>query len=122
VKKILIVDDQERIRELVRVTLDGVDDYQIFEAGSGKQAVELAGKEQPDLILMDVTMPGEFDGLKATQIIKSDPSTQGIYIIMLTAKGQVSDIEAGKEAGADGYFIKPFSPVELIRRIESVLI
>lgn len=121
VKKILIVDDHERIRELVSVTLNGIDDYQIFEAENGKQAVELAKKEQPDLILMDVTMPGEYDGLEATRILKGDPSTRDIYIIMLTAKGQVADKENGKQAGANGYFVKPFSPIELINRIESVL-
>lgn len=116
----MIVDDQERIRELVRVTLDGVDDYQIYEAENGKQAVELAHKELPDLILMDISMPGEFDGIEATRILKSDPSHK-FHIILLTAKGQASDIEEGKKAGADGYFVKPFSPIELIRRIESVL-
>ncbi len=120
-KKILIVDDHERLRELVRATLNGIDDYQIFEADSGKRAVELAREEQPSLILMDVSMPGEYDGLEATRILKSDSSTQGIYIIMLTAKGQVVDKEEGKQAGADGYFVKPFSPVELIHRIESIL-
>jgi len=120
VKKILIVDDQERIRELVRVTLDGTGDYQIFEAENGEQAVELAGKELPDLILMDVSMPGGMDGLKATRAIKGNSSTQGIYIILLTAKGQASDIEEGKTAGADSYFVKPFSPLELIRCIESI--
>ncbi|MBT5028634.1 MAG: response regulator [Nitrospina sp.] len=119
-KKILIVDDQERIRELVRVTLDGTGDYQIFEAENGEQAVELAGKELPDLILMDVSMPGGMDGLKATRAIKGNSSTQGIYIILLTAKGQASDIEEGKTAGADSYFVKPFSPLELIRCIESI--
>jgi two-component system, OmpR family, phosphate regulon response regulator PhoB len=121
VKKILIVDDHEKIRELVGATLDGIADYQIFEADNGKQAVELARKEQPDLILMDVAMPGEYDGLEATRILKGEPSTRGIHIIMLTAKGQTVDKEEGKQAGADGYFVKPFSPIELIRRIESVL-
>ena len=120
-KKILIVDDHEKIRELVGATLDGIADYQIFEAYNGKQAVELARKEQPDLILMDVAMPGEYDGLEATRILKGEPSTRGIHIIMLTAKGQTVDKEEGKQAGADGYFVKPFSPIELIRRIESVL-
>lgn len=120
-KKILIVDDHERIRELVRVTLDGINEYQVLEASNGKQAVELASKEQPDLILMDITMPGEYDGLEATRILKDNPSTQEIHIIMLTAKGQVSDVEEGKRVGADGYFVKPFSPIDLIHYIESLL-
>jgi two-component system, OmpR family, phosphate regulon response regulator PhoB len=121
VKTILIVDDHERIRELVAVTLGDIGDYQILEASNGEEGVTLATESKPDLILMDVTMPGKYDGLEATRIIKSDPDTREIYVIMLTAKGQVADKELGKQAGADGYFVKPFSPIELIRKVESLL-
>ena len=120
-KTILIVDDHERIRELVAVTLGDIGDYQIIEAKNGEEGVTLAKENNPDLILMDVTMPGKYDGLEATRIIKADPDTSKIHLIMLTAKGQVADKEKGKQAGADGYFVKPFSPVELIRKVESLL-
>lgn len=120
-KTILIIDDHERIRELVAVTLGDIGEYQILEAENGEMGIAKARECNPDLILMDVTMPGKYDGLDATRILKEDPATSNIYIIMLTAKGQVADKIKGKQAGADGYFVKPFSPIELIERVENVL-
>jgi len=119
-KKILIVDDQVEVRELVGVTLR-VEDYQIFQAKSGEEAIEIAKAEKPELIIMDIMMPGGMDGLEATRIIKNDPETKDCTIIMLTAKGQQADREAGLEAGANDYFPKPFSPLDLIKRVEEVL-
>lgn len=119
-KKILVVDDQMEVRELVEVTLR-TGDYQIFKTDSGEAAIQIAQKEKPDLIIMDVMMPGKIDGLGATQQIKNIPETQNCKIIMLTAKGQQADKEAGEAAGADEYFTKPFSPLELIRKVEKIL-
>jgi len=119
-KKILIVDDQLEVRELVEVTMR-VGDYQILKAQSGKEAIEIVKAEKPDLIIMDVMMPGGMDGLEATRILKNDPETKDCKIIMLTSKGQQTDIEKGVEAGADDYFVKPFSPLELIRKVEDIL-
>ena len=119
-KKILIVDDRFEVRELVKVTLRS-DDYQVIEAESGEKAVEIARSEKPDLIIMDIMMPGGMDGLEATHIIKNDPETKDCQIIMLTAKGQQFDIKKGIETGADSYFVKPFSPLELIRKVEEIL-
>lgn len=120
-KTILIVDDHERIRELVAATLGDIGEYQILEAKSGEEGVALAKERKPDLILMDVSMPGKYDGLDATRLIKADPDTSKIYVIMLTARGQLADKEKGEQSGADGYFVKPFSPMELIRKVESLL-
>lgn len=120
-KTIMIVDDHERIRELVAATLGDIGNYKIFEAKNAAEGVELAKKNHPNLILMDVTMPGEYDGLEAARLIKSDPDTRDIYVVMLTAKGQMDDIKRGDEAGVDGYFVKPFSPIELINKVESLL-
>ena len=117
----MIVDDHERIRELVAVTLGDIGDYQILEAINGEEGVALARESKPDLILMDVTMPGKYDGLEAARIIKSDPDTNEIYVVMLTAKGQLADKERGGEVGVDGYFVKPFSPIELINKVESLI-
>jgi len=119
-KKILVVDDLLEVRELVEVTLQ-VEDYKIIKAHNGQMAVELAKEEKPDLIIMDIMMPGEIDGLEATRIIKSDPETKNCKVIMLTAKGQEFDKQKGFNAGADDYFVKPFSPLELIRKVEGVL-
>lgn len=119
-KKILIVDDQKEVRELVEVTLS-VEDYRIFKAENGEEAVWLARAEKPDLIIMDVMMPGAIDGLEATQILKSDQETKDCQVIMLSAKGQQYDRDKGLEMGADYYFIKPFSPLDLIMKVEQVL-
>lgn len=119
-KTILIVDDRPEVRELVATTLE-VEDFRILQADSGRTAVAIARREVPDLILMDVMMPGEMDGIEATRSLKQDPRTAGCAIIMLTAKGQAYDRQAGKEAGANGYFVKPFSPLELLRKVEEVL-
>ncbi|MBI5427633.1 MAG: response regulator [Nitrospinae bacterium] len=119
-KKILIVDDQLEVRELVEVTLRS-GDYAILKAENGKTAVDIARAEKPDLIIMDIMMPGSPDGLEATKIIKSDPGTRECKVVMLTGKGQAVDREKGFEAGADDYFIKPFSPLELINKIEEFL-
>lgn len=119
-KKILIVDDQAEVRELVEITLR-VGDHQILHAKSGEEAIEIARAEKPDLILMDIMMPGRIDGLEATKVLKNDSETKDTTIIMLTAKGQESDRESGFMAGADDYFIKPFSPLELIKKVEEVL-
>ena len=118
-KTILITDDKQEVRELVEVTFRG--NYEIIQAESGSMAVEMAKKHKPDLILMDIMMPGEFDGLEATRILKNDPETKNIIIVILTAKGQQSDIETGLNCGADDYFKKPFSPLELIRKVDYLL-
>jgi len=120
-KKILIVDDKPEVRELVSVTLE-IGPYQILTASNGSQAIELARQEHPDLMLLDVMMPGGGpDGFEVCRRLKSDPSTRDITIIMLTSKGQERDRELGYQAGADDYFVKPFSPLELIAKVEEVL-
>lgn len=120
-KKILIVDDQIEVRELVQVTLE-IGDYQILSAENGQQALEIARLEHPDIILMDIMMPGsDVDGLEACRRLKEDPATRHITIVMLSAKGQESDLDAGWAAGADDYFTKPFSPIALIEKVEEVM-
>jgi len=119
-KKILIVDDQVEVRELVEVTLR-VEDYQIFQASSGEEAIEIAKAEKPELIIMDIMMPGGMDGLEATRVLKNDPETTNCTIIMLTAKGQQADRDAGLKAGASDYFAKPFSPLDLMKKVDDVL-
>jgi two-component system phosphate regulon response regulator PhoB len=119
-KKVLIVDDHAEVRRLVEMTLR-VGEHKVFQARNGQEAIEAARKKKPDLIIMDIMMPGDMDGLEATHVLKNDPETKDSTIIMLTAKGQEFDKEKGFEAGADDYFTKPFSPLELIRKVEDVL-
>ncbi len=120
-KKILVVDDQPAVRELVSVTLE-IGPYQILSAANGDEALEIARDATPDLILLDIQMPGgSLDGLDVCRVLKGDPQTRDMFIIMLTAKGQDWDKQAGYEAGADDYFVKPFSPLELMHKVEAVL-
>ncbi|MFC1511989.1 response regulator transcription factor [Candidatus Latescibacterota bacterium] len=118
-KKILIADDRHEIRELVRMTLS-TEMYEILHATNGREAVEVARQHKPDLILMDVMMP-EMDGNEATRTLKNDPLTCDCKIVMLTARGQKTDIEQGEKAGADEYIVKPFSPLKLIGTIRRIL-
>lgn len=120
-KKILIVDDQSHIRDLVATTLD-IGPYQILEASNGLEAIRLAQQEKPDLILLDVMMSeGEMDGFEVCRRLKSDEGTRGCFVVMLTARGQERDIEQGFAAGADAYFVKPFSPLELMIKVDTAL-
>jgi DNA-binding response OmpR family regulator len=119
-KKILIVDDHEKVRVLVRKTLS-FGDYLILEAGTGEDAVRIARAECPEVIIMDIMMPGKIDGLAAVRIIKRDPGTKDCYVMMLTAKGQESDRKKGLESGADDYFAKPFRPRDLIAKVDEIL-
>lgn len=120
-KKILIVDDQPEVRELVSVTLE-IGPYDLLTAENGDQALDIARREMPDLILLDIQMPGgKLDGIEVCRLLKRDSRTQGIYIVMLTAKGQDWDRQIGYDAGANDYFVKPFSPLELMDKVEEVL-
>ena len=119
--KILIVDDQEMVRELVRVTLQ-VTKHDIIEASNGPEALEMVRSQKPDLVLLDVMMPtGGMDGFEVCRKIKSNPDSASTIVVILSAKGQESDRDEGIEAGADRYFSKPFSPLALIDFVEKVL-
>jgi two-component system, OmpR family, phosphate regulon response regulator PhoB len=118
-KKILIVDDSIEIRELVMATLE-VEKYQVFEAPDGAKAVELATLEKPDVIIMDVSLPGRIDGIEATRIIKRNAETRSCKILILTGTDEKKLREKGFRAGATDFFLKPFSPLELLEKIESI--
>ncbi len=113
-EKILVVDDEEDILELVRHHLNR-EGYEVRCAESGEQALQTATSESVDLIILDLMLPG-IDGLEVTRRLKGDPRTQHIPILMLTAKGEESDVVSGLELGADDYVTKPFSPRILIAR------
>ncbi len=120
-KKILIVDDQSEVRELVEVTLR-IGPYEILQASSGDEALTITRSERPDLVLLDVMMPdSSVDGFEVCRQIKSDPATRNITVVMITARGQEADLEIGKQAGADDYFTKPFSPLQLMNKVEEIL-
>ena len=120
-KRVLIVEDQADIRKLIRMTLE-FEDYEIHEASDGVAGLRVAQELKPDLMLLDVMMPGELDGLQVCHRIKRDAATRDIRIVLLTARGQARDREVGREAGADEYLVKPFSPLQLIETIERLLV
>jgi DNA-binding response OmpR family regulator len=117
-KKLLMADDESGVRSLVRMTLES-DAYEIIEASNGEDALRLAREHRPDLVLLDVAMPG-LSGFDVCRSLKEDPETERIKVVMLTARAQQMDIEEGQKAGADDYFTKPFSPVALMRKVEEV--
>lgn len=112
-KRVLIVEDQEDIRELIRLTLE-LEDFDIHEADNGDAGLALAQAVAPDVMLLDVMMPGRLDGIAVCREIKADPDMQKIKVVILSAKGQESDRLQGQQAGADGYLTKPFSPKQLL--------
>ncbi len=119
-KIILVVEDQPDIRKLIRMTLD-FGNFEVHEADNGESGLHMVKGLCPDLVLLDVMMPGLLDGYQVCQRIKSDVHTASIPVIMLTARGQQSDFEAGRAAGADAYLTKPFSPLEVIDTVEEQL-
>jgi len=119
-KKILIVDDEEKIRSLVEVTLS-VGNYNILHAKNGEEAILIARDTAPDLVLVDTTMPGGMDGVATIRVLKNDPETRKAKIIILASRGHETDVEKAFAAGADDYFIKPFNPFELMRKVEKTL-
>ncbi|HUU41713.1 MAG TPA: response regulator transcription factor [Desulfatiglandales bacterium] len=118
-EKILVVDDEEDIVELLSFNLSR-EGYQVCGALTGEEALSMAQSEAPDLIVLDLMLPG-IDGLEVTGRLKADPKTKQISIIMLTAKGEEADIVTGLELGADDYITKPFSPRIVVARVKAVL-
>ncbi len=118
-ENILIVDDEEDVLELVKYNLNK-NGYNTITSTSGEDALAKTRSKQPDLVILDLMLPG-IDGLEVCKKIKSDTITEMIPIIMLTAKGEESDIVTGLELGADDYVIKPFSPKVLIARVRRIL-
>jgi two-component system, OmpR family, alkaline phosphatase synthesis response regulator PhoP len=118
-QSVLVVEDEEDIRELVSYNLlkEG---YQVAGVASGEDALAAVEAKPPDLVLLDLMLPG-LDGLTVCRRLKGNPQTETIPLVMLTAKGEESDIVAGLNLGADDYVTKPFSPKVLLARIQAVL-
>lgn len=118
-KKVLIVDDQPDIRRLLRLTLN--EKFAVTEAVEADDAHALILLERPDAILLDVMMPGSMNGFQLCEKIKRDPDLSAIHVVLMTARTQVADQELGRAVGADEYFIKPFSPLAMMRHLSVVL-
>lgn len=118
-ENILVVDDEEDIQELVRYNLSR-DGYVVTCAGSGEQGLSAAQSSPPDLLVLDLMLPG-IDGLEVCRKMKESKKTRSVPIIIVSAKGEEIDIVTGLELGADDYLVKPFSPRVLSARVRSVL-
>jgi len=117
--RILIAEDEPHIFQLVEFRLQRLG-HEIYWARVGEQALALAGAHAPDVIMLDVMMP-ILDGFQVLKRLKANPETKAMPVIMLTARGQESDIVSGIEGGASGYVVKPFSFPELIARVNAAL-
>jgi len=118
--KILIAEDERDIRDLVAFTLRFAG-FDVVAVENGALAVEAAPLEMPDLILMDVRMP-RMTGYEACQHIKADERVRHIPVVFLSAKGQDNEIQAGLDAGASEYLLKPFAPMELAEKVRELLV
>ena len=117
-KKILIADDNARLRILVNATLSS--EYIVLTASDGVEALDVTRESKPDLILLDIMMP-KMDGFEVCRILKSDPDTEFIPIVMLTALGGEEETNKGKQVGANKYISKPFSPRALLDTVSNFL-
>lgn len=118
-RRILIADDEHNIRHILDFSLH-VEGFDVLAAQDGEEALALAASELPDLVLMDVMMPG-CGGIEACRRLKQNPRTRQIPVILLTARSSREDRDAGLEAGAAEYITKPFSPQKVIDLIQSIL-
>ena len=114
-KRILVVDDEERVREMIefRLRLFG---YEVLQAANGQEALEIASREQPDLVLLDVMMP-EPNGFQVCSRLKQHESTRHIPVVMLTAKAEAKDVTRAFNSGASDYVVKPYDPVVLQQKV-----
>lgn len=118
-KKILIVDDENSLRTLVSATLEG-GRCKILQAKNGQEAIEIALKEKPNLIILDLMMP-VMTGLEALEVIRKTEGISNTPVVVLSAKGHLKDREKALKAGATTYLTKPFSPLDLLKVVEEIL-
>lgn len=116
-KKILIVEDHADIRKLLRMTLE-FSDFEVLDVSNGDDAWRVAQQIKPDVVLLDIMMPGTLSGLDVCRLIKESNELCNTQVILLTARGSADDRQAGLNAGADEYLVKPFSTLKLLEVIE----
>ena len=118
-KHVLAVDDEANVRRLLQLILQRAG-YRVTVASDGEEALEMVKKDRPDIVLTDITMP-RVDGIEFVRRLKADASTAGIPVIMVSAKSQDQDIFEAERSGADTYLPKPFSPLQVMSAISTVL-
>jgi CheY-like chemotaxis protein len=118
-RTILIVDDDPMIRKLIATTLEDVSGYRLQEASNGAEAIQRAVEGKPEIVFLDVDMP-QVDGIEACRRLRSDPSTAGATIVMLTGDSGPTAERGALAAGADLFLTKPFSPLHLLRLVDRI--
>ena len=118
-RRVLLADDDPGLRRLIGTTL-GTQDFDVMHAVDGEEALRMAREHRPELVLLDVNMP-KLDGFQVCRFLKTDPATAGIKVVMITARAADTDRAQGREVGADDYFIKPFSPIQLLNKVYALL-
>ncbi len=118
-RKLVVVDDQTEARQLITLVLS-TEDHVIHEVGSGENAIDMVRALEPDTVILDVVLPGPVNGLDICRAIKSDPVLRRTGVILVTARGEPQDMEAGWAAGADAYIVKPFGFDHLVSTVERV--
>ena len=119
-KKVMVVDDEEDMVRLLQLTLANESRYQLLLATDGAAALEIARREKPDVVFLDILMP-DVDGYQVCRALKQDPEAAHAKVVVLTALAQEVDRQRAQEAGADDYFTKPFSPTALLDKLEELL-
>jgi CheY-like chemotaxis protein len=117
--RVLVVDDSETIRRLIGMNLE-LEGFEVVTAADGQEALERVGEVVPDAVTIDVMMP-RLDGYDTVRTLRSDPRTQHLKIVMVSACAQADDVRRGLEAGADAYLTKPFDPDELVRTVRDLV-
>jgi two-component system chemotaxis response regulator CheY len=118
-RAVLIVDDDPFIRKLIVTTLEGVAEFELHEASDGDEAVQAAAARSPRLVFLDIDMP-RMDGIEACRRMRAEPGMAGSKIVMLTATVEDSARVRAREAGADFFLTKPFSPLDLLRLVDEL--
>ena len=118
-KKVLIVDDDPFIRKLIATTLEDVAGFELLQASDGAEAVDMAEREQPEIVFLDVDMP-RLDGIEACARIRAQQATANATIVMLTATSRGDNERRAEAAGADLFLTKPFSPLDLLRLVDQI--
>jgi CheY-like chemotaxis protein len=117
---ILLIEDDPDIQKMVRLSLLYQGGHQVSVASGGREGLEKAAQENPDLILLDVMMP-EMDGYETIKALKAQPGTRHIPVVFLSARAQQTEIQKGRELGAVGYLVKPFDPMTLASQLDTIL-
>jgi CheY-like chemotaxis protein len=119
-RRILIIDDEDDIREIAQMSLEMIAGWQVFTARSGPEGIEVASREQPEAVLLDVMMPG-LDGPQTLRRLQEDARTKAIPVVFLTAKAQTSEQSRLRQLGARGVIAKPFDPITLADQVAELL-